>query len=121
MALEYCRDELSELKAKVTSFNIMKDQLTNQIFEQKSLIERLERQKDRFNKRDEGSVSHVVYNELKNKHEELTKNEADLEKLCKAKQVTCDRFPFVFLKNLFNWLYSVHFIPVSSFGYKARE
>ena len=88
-ALENCREELSEVKGRCASFTVSKDQLTNQIFEQKTLIDRLEKQKDRFNKskREENSVSFAVYNELKSKHEELTKKDENLQKLFNTKQV----------------------------------
>ncbi|XP_057313472.1 ELKS/Rab6-interacting/CAST family member 1-like [Hydractinia symbiolongicarpus] len=91
VALEHSRDELKELKAKCSSFNIIKDQLENQVYEQKALIDRLQKQKDRFGAPKEETVSLVIFDELKNKNEKLQKSFDEKEKAVQSYQAQLEK------------------------------
>lgn len=91
VALEHSRDELKELKAKCSCFNIIKDQLENQVYEQKALIDRLQKQKDQFGSPKEETVSLVIFDELKNKNEKLQKSFDEKEKAVQSYQAQLEK------------------------------
>ena len=77
-ALELCRDELKGVKNANRDLRLEKDNLENQLFEQKSTVDRLEKQKDRFTRPKEDIALVSAHNELKAKHEEMNKQIQEL-------------------------------------------
>ena len=72
-ALELCRDELKGVKTANRDLRVEVDNLENQLFEQKSTVERLEKQKDRFTRSKEDVALVTAHNELKKKYEDAQK------------------------------------------------
>ena len=78
-ALELCRDELKGVKTANRDLRIEKDNLENQLFEHKSALDRLEKQKDRLTTRPKEDVALVTANhELKAKLEDANKKVKEL-------------------------------------------
>jgi len=77
--LELCRDELKGVKAANRELRGEKDTLENQVFEQKSIVDRLEKQRDRFTRPKEDVALVTTNIELKSKHDEATKTIEDLQ------------------------------------------
>ena len=74
-----CRDELKGVKTANRDLRIEKDNLENQLFEHKSALDRLEKQKDRLTTRPKEDVALVTANhELKAKLEDANKKVKEL-------------------------------------------
>lgn len=73
-----CRDELKGVKATNRDLRIEKDNMENQLFEQKSALDRLEKQKDRLTRPKEDVALVAAHNELKSKFDDSSKKVKEL-------------------------------------------